>query len=81
MLDKRGFHAAFCWREPKPRAVPSKPATKASVATTESPVEAPSDPYHVTHRTRGGKGPVGRLRSRKAPEPVVEYVATRRRSG
>jgi hypothetical protein len=96
MLDKRGFHAAFCWREPKPRAVPPKPAAK---PTGEGRMFKPSDEFPwgwecpneipdnapptetVMHRTRGGKGPVGRLRSRKAPEPVVEYVATRRRSG
>lgn len=80
-ITRREFFRCFTDRPPKPRTLPSRPAAKATIAIMESPAEAPPDPYHVMHRTRGGKGPVGRLRSRKAPEPVVEYVATRRRSG
>jgi hypothetical protein len=68
-ITRREFFRAFTDRPPKPRAVPSKPAPKTPIATMESPVEAPPDPYHVMHRTRDGKGSVGRLRSRKRRSP------------
>ena len=52
------------------------------VAVMNGNHEIENVPGVVKHTTRSGKGPVGRLHEKRKPvAPVVEYVASRRRSG